>query len=159
MFLINLNVLGYNFNLVFFYFVMNVVGEQQVCVVEVQNIFKEMKLFLFNVDDFDGNCYWKQMIKYFYVLLFIDYDVDFDFNIVVFCEYFGIGIDDVQNGWKLFIFIFMGERKVLINVCLLWYVICFFFVMFWIIFLIYWQVVILWFKKIFYYKKVEYFNL
>ncbi|HVX51528.1 MAG TPA: DUF1365 family protein, partial [Chitinophagaceae bacterium] len=71
MLLTNLNVLGYNFNPVSFYFVYNMQDEIQCCIAEVSNTFREMKPYFFGKPLLQDNRFQLKTTKYFYVSPFI----------------------------------------------------------------------------------------
>lgn len=159
MLLTNLNVLGYNFNPVSFYFVSNAAGKQVACVVEVQNTFREMKPFLLTDADREGTLYHLQTTKYFYVSPFFDHDIDFDFRINVLGENLAISINDLRENKPVFISTLTGKQKSLTNSRLFWYAFRFPFITLRIIFLIHWHALLLWMKKLPYHKKSAHANL
>jgi DUF1365 family protein len=153
MLLTNLNVLGYNFNPVSFYYCYDE-NEKPLCVVaEIGNTFGEMKPFLLTNEHFSENKYHLNTTKYFYVSPFIDHDTNFDFNLMIPGEKLNIRIDDYKNGERFFISTLTGERKPLNNANLSWYSIRFPFITLKIITLIHWNALKLWMKKIPFHKK------
>ncbi len=159
MLLTNLNVLGYNFNPVSFYYCFDKVNEPLCVVVEIQNTFGEMKLFLLDKNNFNQNKFHLNTTKYFYVSPFIDHDTNFDFNLVVPNEKLNVRIDDYKDEKRFFISTLTGTRKALNNLNLLWYSLRFPFITLKIITLIHWNAVKLWLKKIPYHKKSAHQNL
>lgn len=157
--LTNLNVLGYNFNPVSFYYCFDK-GNEPLCVVaEIRNTFGEMKLFLLGKNNFSLNKFHLNTTKYFYVSPFIDHDTNFDFNLVVPDEKLNVRIDDFKEEKRFFISTLTGTRETLNNINLLWYSIRFPFITLKIITLIHWNAVKLWLKKIPYHKKSANQNL
>lgn len=155
MLLTNLNVLGYNFNPVSFYFCFDEEGAPVCAVAEVSNTFREMKPFLLTAEHFIGGKYRLNTIKHFYVSPFIDHDAHFDFNLMIPGEKLNIRIDDVKENNRFFISTLTGTRKSLNNLNLLWYSVRFPFITLKIITLIHWNAVRLWLKKLPYHKKSE----
>jgi DUF1365 family protein len=148
MLLTNLNVLGYNFNPVSFYFCFNA-QQQPVCAIaEVSNTFREMKPYFLGVDELQEGRFKLNTKKYFYVSPFIDHDTDFDFTLAIPGEKLNIKIDDYQNGKRFFISTLTGKRRALTNTNLFWYALRFPFITLRIIALIHWHALLLWIKKI-----------
>jgi hypothetical protein len=154
MLLTNLNVLGYNFNPVSFYFILRS-GEPVCAVAEVSNTFREMKLYYLSPDCFKEGQFSLRATKYFYVSPFIDHDADFDFNLAVPGEKLNIRIDDYKNGERFFISTLTGLKKPLTNGRLLWFGLRFPLITIRIIGLIHWNALLLWIKKIPFFKKSE----
>ncbi|MDR3715049.1 MAG: DUF1365 domain-containing protein [Puia sp.] len=146
--LTNLNVLGYNFNPVSFYFCFDETGSPVCCVVEVSNTFREMKPYLMGPESFSEEGFRRTVKKYFYVSPFIDHDTEFDFNVAVPGEKLAIRIYDYQEGRRFFISTLTGRRKALTNARLLGYSIRFPFITLKVIALIHWNALVLWLKKL-----------
>ncbi len=159
MLLTNMNVLGYNFNPVSFYFCFDQDDQPVCCVAEVHNTFGEMKPYLAGKEHLSGNKFRLETKKFFYVSPFIDHDTDFDFDLPLPGEKLRIKIDDYQGGKRFFSSTLTGNAKPLTNSNLLLYSIRFPFITLKIIFLIHWQAMLLWLKKIPYHKKSENQNL
>lgn len=155
MLLTNLNVLGYNFNPVSFYFCFDEKNTPICSVAEVSNTFGEMKPFLMTKDHFANGTFSLNTTKYFYVSPFIDHDVNFDFKLELPAKRLNIRIDDLKDNHRFFISTLTGEQKSITNLNLLWYAIRFPFITVKIITLIHWNAVKLWLKKIPYHKKSE----
>jgi hypothetical protein len=155
MLLTNLNVLGYNFNPVSFYYCFDKHNQPICCVAEVSNTFREMKPYLMNKENLNGNTFQLHTTKYFYVSPFIDHDVDFDFKLQIPTDKLNIRIDDYKEGERFFISTLTGRKKELNNANLFWYSIRFPLIPLWIMTLIHWQAFLLWLKKIRYHKKSE----
>jgi DUF1365 family protein len=153
MLLTNLNVLGYNFNPVSFYYCYDE-NNLPLCVVcEIGNTFGELKPFLLKKEHLSENKYHLNTTKYFYVSPFIDHDTNFDFNLVIPDEKLNIRIDDYKDGERFFISTLTGSKQPLTNMNLVWYSIRFPFITLKIITLIHWNAIKLWIKKIPYHKK------
>lgn len=155
MLLTNLNVLGYNFNPVSFYYCFDKSNTPLYCIAEVSNTFREMKPYLLTADNFDGSKFYLNTTKYFYVSPFIDHDTNFDFNLAVPGEKLNIRIDDYKDSERFFISTLTGKKKRLTNVSLFWYTIRFPLIPLRIMTLIHWQALLIWVKKIRFYKKSE----
>lgn len=155
MLLTNLNVLGYNFNPVSFYYCFDKNNTPLCCIAEISNTFREMKPYLLTLDNFDGSKFHLNTTKYFYVSPFIDHDTNFDFNLVVPGEKLNIRIDDYKDGERFFISTLTGKRKELTNSSLFWYSIRFPLIPLRIMSLIHWHAFLIWMKKIRFYKKSE----
>lgn len=153
MLLTNLNVLGYNFNPVSFYYCYDETHTPLCVVVEITNTFKEMKLFLLSPKEFVSGTFKLNTTKHFYVSPFIDHDVNFDFNLAVPDEKLNIRIDDYKEDKRIFISTLTGIRKPLNDLNLLLFSIRFPFITLKIITLIHWNAIKLWLKKIPYHKK------
>ncbi len=155
MLLTNLNVLGYNFNPVSFYYCYDE-QDQPLCVVaEIGNTFGEMKPFLMTKENLTGTTFHLNTTKYFYVSPFIDHDTNFDFNLGIPGEKLSIRIDDFKNEKRFFISTLTGERKPLTNRNLLLYSFRFPLITVKIISLIHWHALKLWLKRIPFRKKAE----
>jgi uncharacterized protein len=159
MLLTNLNVLGYNFNPVSFYFCFNENNEPLCCVAEISNTFREMKPFFLGKDRLNDDTFHLNTTKYFYVSPFIEHDTNFDFNLSIPGEKLNIRIDDYKDDERFFISTLTGVKKPLNNANLFWYSIRFPFITLKIISLIHWNALLLWLKKIRYYKKAEFQDL
>lgn len=156
MLLTNLNVLGYNFNPVSFYFCFDEKDQPLCCISEISNTFREMKPFFLGKDQLKDNVFHLNTTKYFYVSPFIDHDTNFDFNLGIPGEKLNIKIDDYKDEKRFFISTLTGTKKPLNNLNLLWYSIRFPFITLKIISLIHWNAMLLWMKKIHYHKKASY---
>lgn len=159
MLLTNLNVLGYNFNPVSFYYVFNGNDEVECVVAEVSNTFGEMKPYLLGPQTKVDKGFQFTTKKYFYVSPFIDHDASFDFKLQVPGEKLNIRIDDLKNDKRFFISTLIGEKREITNLRLMGYTFRFPLLTLRIISLIHWNALRLWWKKIPYLKKSEHPNL
>lgn len=155
MLLTNLNILGYNFNPVSFYFILNKNNEAECAIAEVSNTFGEMKPYFLGKQELKGQTFEMNATKYFYVSPFIDHDASFQFKLTVPSEKLNIRIDDVKEGRRFFISTLTGTRKALTNTRMVIYSLRFPFLTLRIIFLIHWNALLLWLKKLPYHKKSE----
>ena len=153
MLLTNMNVLGYNFNPVSFYFIFDSADLPLCCVAEVSNTYREMKPFLLTKDHLQDNYFTLDTKKYFYVSPFFGADNTFNFKLAVPGEKLNIKIDTVEDDKKVFISTLTGQKRPLTNKALLWYSIRFPLIPLRIMFLIHWNALILWLKKIAYHPK------
>ncbi|CAN5916646.1 DUF1365 domain-containing protein [soil metagenome] len=155
----NLRLLGYVFNPVSFYYCYDENDEPICCVAEVQNTFKEMKLFFLGKDCLKENSFHLRTKKYFYVSPFIEHDVEFDFKLDLPTEKLNIRIDDYKDNERFFVSTLTGKKKTLTSGKLLAYFFRFPFITLQIIFLIHWHAFLLWIKKINFHKKSEHKEL
>jgi DUF1365 family protein len=155
MLLTNLNILGYNFNPVSFYFILGENNQPECAIAEVGNTFGEMKPYFLSREHLKGSAFHLNTTKYFYVSPFIDHDTNFDFNLEVPGEKLNIRIDDYKNKERFFISTLTGIKKPLNNLNLLYYSIRFPLLTLRIIALIHWHALLLWRKKLPFHKKSE----
>jgi uncharacterized protein len=153
MLLTNLNIMGYNFNPVSFYFVFDKDDVVECAIAEVSNTFREMKPYFFPKETFKENKFHLNVTKYFYVSPFIDHDASFDFTLYIPGEKLNIKIDDYKNNKRFFISTLTGARKPITNSALILNTLRFPFLTLRIMTLIHWNAVQLWIKKIPYHKK------
>jgi DUF1365 family protein len=152
--LTNLSFLGYNFNPVSFYFVMDENTSTAECAVaEVSNTFREMKLFFIGKDRFSEGEFRYTVAKHFYVSPFLPHDNRFDFRLRVPEEKLSIRIDSYKDGEIPFISTLTGRKKTLTNASLLFFAARFPFITLRIVFLIHWNALLLWLKGITYRRK------
>lgn len=159
MLMTNLNVLGYNFNPVSFYYCFDGKNEPVCCIAEVGNTFGEMKPYLMTKENLKENTFHLNTEKYFYVSPFMDHDASFDFNLGIPGEKLNNRIDTFKNGERVFISTLTGNKKPITNLNLLWYSMRFPLITLKIIILIHWNALLLWRKKIPYLKKAEHADL
>ena len=158
MLLTNLNVLGYNFNPVSFYYVFN--GKEPICsIAEVGNTFGELKPYLLTKENLTDNKYHLNTTKYFYVSPFFDHDHNFDFSLTIPNKKLNIRIDTFNKEERVFISTLTGTMKPLTNLNLFWYSVRFPFITIKIITLIHWNALLLIVKKLPYHEKSEHENL
>lgn len=155
MLLTNLNVLGYNFNPVSFYYCYDKKNEPVCAVAEIGNTFGEIKPYILSKKDLADGKFHLNTTKYFYVSPFIDHDANFDFNLGLPDDKLNIRIDDHKEGKRFFISTLTGTRKSLTNSRLLLYSLRFPFITLKIITLIHWNALLLWMKKLPYHRKEE----
>jgi DUF1365 family protein len=155
MLLTNLNILGYNFNPVSFYFCFDETNSPICSIAEVSNTFREMKPYFLGRDQLTDNAFRLNTTKYFYVSPFIDHDTNFDFVLNVPSEKLNIRIDDLKDEKRFFISTLTGTKRALTNLNLVWYSIRFPLLTIRIIGLIHWNALLLWAKKIHFHKKAE----
>lgn len=152
MLLTNARVLGYIFNPVSFYFLMQK-GKPQACVVQVGNTFGEMKLFWLPPNEngeFDST-----QTKFFYVSPFTNLDDDFHFRIGFPDNKLKIHIDTHRNGERYFLSTLSGTERKLTTANVLLNFFKFPLVTVKVITAIHWQAMVLWFKKIPYQRKAD----
>lgn len=157
--LTNLNILGYNFNPVSFYYVFDA-NQQPLCsVAEVSNTFREMKPYFLGKENLDQRKFHLNTTKYFYVSPFLDHDANFDFSLLIPDDKLHVRIDTFNKEERVFISTLTGIKKSLSNGNLFWYSIRFPFLTLRIMALIHWNALLIWLKKIPYHKKNDLLNL
>jgi DUF1365 family protein len=159
MILTNLNVLGYNFNPVSFYYVFNDKDQPLCSIAEVGNTFGELKPYLLTQENLSGNTYHLNTTKHFYVSPFFDHDHNFDFTLTIPRQKLNIRIDTFNKEERVFVSTLTGTQKPLTNLNLFWYSIRFPLITIKIITLIHWNALLIWMKKIPYHKKSEHEHL
>ncbi len=159
MILTNLNVLGYNFNPVSFYYIFNKNNEPVCSIAEVGNTFGELKPYLLTEKNLSEKKYHLNTTKYFYVSPFFDHDHNFDFHLTIPDEKLNIRIDTFNKEERVFISTLTGIQKPLTNLNLVWYSIRFPLITLKIITLIHWNALLIWMKGIPFHKKSEHKNL
>jgi DUF1365 family protein len=151
--LTNLNVLGYNFNPVSFYFCYGV-EELPICAIaEVGNTFGEQKCYFLDKRNYEDAVFHLETTKYFYVSPFTDHDDHFDFRLTVPGNKLNLKIDTIRGDDRYFVSTLTGERKTLTNARIIWYALRFPLITLRIIFLIHWNALLLWLKGLSYHKK------
>ena len=153
MLLTNMNVLGYNFNPVSFYFVFDKCNRPICSIAEVSNTYREMKPFLFTNQHLHNGSYQLLTKKNFYVSPFLAPDNDFHFNLAIPGDKLNIKIDTLAEGQKVFISTLSGNRQALTNAALLRYSFMFPLIPLRIMAQIHLNAVLLWLKKIKYHPK------
>ena len=153
MLLTNMNVFGYNFNPVSFYFIFDKTDQPLCCVAEVSNTYREMKPFLLTKNELTENKFVLNTTKYFYVSPFFDADNNFNFSLSVPGEKLNIKIDTLDQEEKVFISTLTGTKKNLTDKALLGYSLRFPLIPLRIMFQIHWHALRLWMKKIAYHPK------
>lgn len=159
MLLTNLNILGYNFNPVSFYFVFDRNNTPMCSIAEVGNTFGELKPYLLSTEHLSKNVFHLNTTKYFYVSPFFNHDANFDFNLHIPDNALNIRIDTFDKEERVFISTLTGIKKPISNLTLFWYSVRFPFLTLKIITLIHWNALLIWLKKIHYHKKSEHPNL
>ncbi|PWS26363.1 DUF1365 domain-containing protein [Pedobacter yonginense] len=154
--LTNLNVLGYNFNPVSFYYCFDAHENPVCCIAEISNTYREMKLFFFGKAELEGDTFKKITTKYFYVSPFIDHDDSFDFSLKVPTQKLDIKIDDIdKSGKKFFYTTLKGDRRLITNGSLLKSFFSIPLIPLQIMGMIHWQALKLWLKKLSFHPKAE----
>jgi DUF1365 family protein len=159
MLLTNLNVLGYNFNPVSFYYCFDSDNQPLYCIAEVSNTFREMKPYFLGPETFKDGVFHLNTAKYFYVSPFMAHDLLFDFRLPVPEKKLNIRIDDFKDKERVFISSLTGIQKPLTNGNMALFFLRFPLLTLRIMGLIHWQAFLLWRKKISYHKKTENKNL
>ncbi len=157
--LTNLNILGYNFNPVSFYFVFDTKQQILCSVAEVGNTFGELKPYLLSKETLSETTFHLNTTKYFYVSPFFNHDANFDFSLHIPGDTLNIRIDTIDKTERVFISTLTGIKKPLTNLNLLWYSIRFPLLTLRIITLIHWNAFLIFLKKIPYHKKNDLLNL
>lgn len=156
MLLTNMSVLGYNFNPVSFYFVLDETNAPQCAIAEVGNTFGEQKPYFLDHATLKNSVFELQTTKHFYVSPFISHDSEFAFYLGVPDNKLHIRINTHKpDNQRLFISTLTGKQTALSNTKLLGYFFRFPLITLKIITLIHWNALWLWFKKIPYFKKAH----
>jgi DUF1365 family protein len=120
--LTNLRVLGYVFNPVSFYFILNEEAEKVCAIAQVGNTFGEMKPYFFpkpvTEGDFD---FVLEADKFFYVSPYISLDSKFIFKLKMPSEQLKIQVDSYESGEKVLGTAYTGKKKEFNNSKLLLY--------------------------------------
>lgn len=155
MLLTGMNVLGYNFNPVSFYFCYNKADQPVCAIAEVSNTFREMKPYLLDKETLTDNRFLLNTTKYFYVSPFFDHDANFEFKLGIPAEKLNIRIDTIKEQRRSFISTLTGVSRKMSATNLMWYALRFPLIPLRIMFLIHWNALLLWLKKIPFHKKAE----
>ncbi len=153
MLLTNMSVFGYNFNPVSFYFIFDENNKPFCSIAEVSNTYREMKLYILNIQQLTENTFSLYTKKYFYVSPFFDLDTDFRFVLKIPNDKLHIKIDTEKDNVKQFISTLTGFSKPLTNTNLLKYSFIFPFITLRIMFLIHLHAFKLFLKNISFHPK------
>ena len=149
--------MGYQFNPVSFYFLIDEYNDPVCSLVQVGNAYEEQKPYFIGKENLRGHRFYLDTPKYFDVSPFIDHNVNFHFNLEVPSKKFSIKIDDQNNdGKKFFVTTLIGEKCKLSAFNLAWMSIKHPFVTLKVVTLIHLQALKLWLMGMPYHKKQEY---
>ena len=148
-------ILGYIFNPVSFYLIINRQGEPIHVVVEVCNTFRELKPYLIDRPESPG--YFRLTTpKHFYVSPFTSLTAEFDFRVRIPDEDgIEIHIDDRENGETTLVSWIRGDRHLLTDTRLAWYTARYPFLTLLVIVRIHWQALRLWMKRVPFFRKSD----
>ena len=144
-------VLGYAFNPVSFYFVSSPDGEPLCAVAEVENTYREMKLYL--VDGPAEKGWERKVTKDFYVSPFSEVQDSFHFRIGRPADSWTVHIDNLSGETTTLVSAIRGSSRALTGTRLLWFGFKYPLLSLKIIFMIHWQALKLWFGKVPYFRK------
>lgn len=145
-------VLGYIFNPVSFYFCFDAGGAPLCAVAEVENTFREKKLFFLR-EPAGENLFRLVAPKHFYVSPFSDLEVHFDFKLRVPGATMEIHIDDRAGDETLLLSALTGRRESLHPARLAWFALKYPMITLWVMFLIHWNALLLWSKGVPFFRK------
>jgi DUF1365 family protein len=152
--LTNLRVLGYVFNPVSFYFILNEKGQKSCAVAEVGNTFGELKPYFFAKPEANGKFDFSLLVdKFFYVSPFISLDSKFHFQLTVPDEKLKIFVDSYEGEKKALATAYIGEKKIFSDLNLIKYFLLHPFVTVKVIGAIHYQALKLILKRLSYLKK------
>ncbi|MNZ71065.1 hypothetical protein D3C78_894200 [compost metagenome] len=149
--------MGYQFNPVSFYYLIDEYNDPVCALVQVGNAYEEQKPYFIGKENLRGHRFYLDTPKYFDVSPFIDHNVNFHFNLEVPSKKFSIKIDDQNNeGKKFFVTTLIGSKRKLSAFNLVWMSIKHPFVTLKVVTLIHLQGLKLWLLGTPYHKKEEY---
>ena len=142
-------VLGFSFNPISFFFVYDAGDRPLVAVAEVENTFREKKLYLMEPDSLreDGS-FLARMPKDFYVSPFFKLDVDFEFRFPPPADKLDLRVDDWDSGERVFTSRLVGMRRELTSSNILWLALKCPLVSVKVVLLIHWQAMLLWMRGV-----------
>jgi len=144
-------VLGYSFNPVSFFYLSKPDGTPLFAVAEIVNTFREMKLYLVNIDQ--GNSWQRTLPKNFYVSPFSDVRDSFDFNLGLPGQELAVNINNLSEGEISLVSSIQGRARPLTATRLLWFAFKYPLLSVKVIAMIHWQAFKLWFRKVPYFLK------
>jgi hypothetical protein len=150
----HLRILGYTFNPVCFYYLYDKNNTPVCALIEVHNTFGEMKPFV-ALNSYGDYRFYLKTIKHFYVSPFFELDTEFEFKLNPPSDKLKIYIDDYKGGDKVFLSAYIGNKKALTDLTMLFLFLKYPLLTLKVIVLIHWQAMLLYFKKIPFIKKVE----
>jgi uncharacterized protein len=159
MLLSNLNILGYNFNPVSFYFILHPDHSPACAIAEVGNTFGELKPYYLSPETLSDKTFYLRAKKYFYVSPFFNHDTTFEFRLQLPAEKLQIHVNDFENDQRVFVSTLTGDKEPLTNLNLLFYFLRFPLVTLRVITLIHWQAFRLFLKKLPFHKKAAHLEL
>jgi DUF1365 family protein len=140
-------VLGYIFNPVSFYFCSDAAGRPLCAIAEVENTFREKKLYFLR-EPAGEDRFRLIASKHFYVSPFSELDVQFDFRLRVPGATLEIHVDDLNGTETLLVSALTGARRPLTSARLAWFAIKYPFLTLRVMFLIHWHALLLWLKRV-----------
>lgn len=113
-------IVGFVFNPISFYFLVDATGRARAAAAEVENTFRERKLYLLPPEDCGSDGMFRTRLpKEFYVSPFVDLDVDFEFRFRLPQAELALAVNDLRGDSVVFRSLLKGLRRELTTANLL----------------------------------------
>lgn len=153
-------VFGYVFNPISIYYCFDETGKPVCSVVEVENTFRERKLYLLGREQLSAeDTFRKAVPKHFYVSPFSSLALNFDFNLKIPDDDLTIKIDDRDGDQKVLISTLTGRRVELTSRTLFGFTLKYPLITLKVMALIHFQAMQLWLKRVPFYRKARNLSL
>lgn len=155
MIMTNLRNFGYIFNPVSFYFCFDKAGVLRAMFSEVNNTFRDQKMYYMETDSSKDKVFRSVQKKNYYISPFIDHDNDISWEFELPAEKLFMRIDSLKNNEATLKTVLSGKRKKISNWTLLYLQLRYPLITLGIIIMIHYQALKLYFKKVGFRKKKE----